>query len=183
MLAERWVRRGLRAPHVILRPAAVYGPRDVDFYTLFKVVRWGLMPLIDGGRQPISLVYVRDAARAVRRALESVAAQGNIYHIAHSEPRSQRQFLECIAGVMGVDPLRLRVPHVALYPVCLLQEAGARLTGRASIVNLQKIPEYAAPGWVASTAAAAEELGFVAGTDLAEGVHLTYEWYAGHGWL
>ncbi len=183
MLAERWVRRRLRAPHAILRPAAIYGPRDVDFYTLFKMVRWGLMPLIDGGRQPISLVYVRDAARAVRRALECGAAPGNIYHVAHSEPCSQRQFLEHMAGVMGVDPLRLPVPHVALYPVCLFQEAGARLTGRASMMNLQKIPEYAAPGWVASTAAASEELDFVAGTDLAEGVRLTYEWYAEHGWL
>ena len=181
-LAERYVRR-MRTPHVILRPAAVYGPRDTDFFTAFKMVQQGLMPLIDGGRQLFSLIYAPDAARAVARALTSAAAPGHTYHVANPDPLPQRQFLECMAGAMGARPLRIPLPHLLLYPVCLVQEAIARVSGRAGILNLQKIPEYAAAGWVCSTAAAAQDLDFTAGTGVREGVKATYEWYTGHGWL
>jgi nucleoside-diphosphate-sugar epimerase len=50
-------------------------------------------------------------------------------------------------------------------------------------VNLAKIPEYTAPGWVASTERAARDFGFVAATPLDEGIRLTLEWYEGNGWL
>jgi nucleoside-diphosphate-sugar epimerase len=183
MLAERRVRRRCRAPWTILRPAAVYGPRDSDFFLAFRAVRRGLMPLINGGRQRFSLIHVSDVTRAVLRAMGEPVTAGKTYHLAGPVAYSQRGFLDRIAAAMGVRAVPVFVPHVALYPVCLLQELIARVTRRASIMNLQKVSEYAAPGWVCATDGAARDLDFEAGVRLPEGLRRTFRWYVDQGWL
>lgn len=183
LLAEQYVRRHSRAPHTILRPAAVYGPRDRDFRGAFLAVRRGFMPLPKGGTQPLSLIYVTDLAEAIVRAIGCSRCQGKTYHLAHPVPSTQRGFLSEVAEAMGVEAASLPVPVIALYPVCLMRDLWARVTSRPSIMNLAKIPELAARGWVCATDRAAEDLGFVAGTSLAEGIRLTLAWYEDNGWL
>jgi nucleoside-diphosphate-sugar epimerase len=182
-LGEKLVRRRSRVPYTILRPAAVYGPRDRDFYLVFKMVGSGIVPLINGGMQPLSFVYAGDVAEAVGRAVGRDSALGRTYHVAHPVPCTQRDFALSIAGVMGVEPARFYVPSFALYPVCLVDQAVSAITGTPSILNLDKIAEYTAPGWVCSTDLAAAELDFVAGTSLEEGLRRTLDWYGSQGWL
>ncbi|MGH9888812.1 MAG: NAD-dependent epimerase/dehydratase family protein, partial [bacterium] len=63
--AERLVEAAVDLDPVILRPAAVYGPGDRDFLTMFRLARFGIA-LHPGNRdQWISIVHVDDVARAV----------------------------------------------------------------------------------------------------------------------
>lgn len=181
--AERRVREGCRVGYTILRPAAVYGPRDRDFYLAFKAVKRGLAPLVSGGRQPISLVYAGDVARAVRAAIECEAASGQTYHVAYPEPCTQAGLLAGIAECMGAKPLRLRLPRFVFCLACAAHELRSRITRRPSIVNLGKIPEYSAPGWVCTTDRARDDMGFSAETGLMQGLGLALEWYRANGWL
>ena len=183
LLAETYVRTESRVPYTILRPAAVYGPRDRDLYLAFRAVRRRLMPLIAGGRQPLNLIYAADVAEAVSKAVGCTRSYGGIYHLAHPVPWTQRAFLARIAAAMGVRPRRVAVPVAVLYPVCAARELWSRITSRPSMLNLQKIAEYTAPGWVCTTARAAEDLGFAAATSLDEGIGLTVRWYEDNGWL
>ncbi|MFW6188882.1 MAG: NAD-dependent epimerase/dehydratase family protein [Planctomycetota bacterium] len=183
LLAERCVRRDCRAPWTVLRPAAVYGPRDRDFFLAFKGVRGGLVPLLGGGGKALSLVFVADVVGGVLAALGREDAFGGTYHLAHPEPVTQEQFLGTIARQMGVRPLYLPLPTPMLYVVCLSSELRARLTRSPSILNLQKVPEYTAGGWVCSTERARRELGFVARVPVEEGVARTLRWYRSQGWL
>jgi nucleoside-diphosphate-sugar epimerase len=183
LAAERHVRRMRRAPFTILRPAAIYGPRDRDFHVAFQAVQRGVAPLISGGRQPLSLVYVIDVAQAVLLLLEGTAGEGGTYHLAHPEPCTQAGFFAAVADCMGAKPLRLILPRPAVYAACALQEIVSRVTRRASIMNLGKIPEYTAPGWVCSTDRARQDLGFDAGTSLRDGVRLAFDWYRANSWL
>ncbi|MFO7957204.1 MAG: NAD-dependent epimerase/dehydratase family protein [Candidatus Brocadiia bacterium] len=183
MLGEWFVRRRCRVPWTILRPAAVYGPRDGDFYLMFRSVQSGLLPLIDGGRQPLNVVYVEDVARAVVTALGCPDACRRTFHVAHPRIITQEELAGAAARAAGAQPARVFVPHLLLYPVCLLNDAIACLTGRASILGLERIPEYTAPGWVCSTERAEEELGFVARVGLQEGTRRTHAWYVDSDWL
>jgi nucleoside-diphosphate-sugar epimerase len=88
-----------------------------------------------------------------------------------------------IAAVVGRKPLYVPVPGLLLYPAFALRGLLSRITRRPSVVNLQKVPDYVAPGWVCSTASAAQELGFTARTAFAEGARRTFRWYVEHGWL
>jgi len=183
MVSEWFVRRRCRIPWTILRPAAVYGPRDSDFFLVFRSVQSGLLPLVNGGRQPLNVVYVQDVARAVVTALGRRQAHGRTYHVAHPRITTQAGLGAAIARAASACAARVFVPHPLLYPVCLVKDVLARLTGRASILNVQRIPEYTAPGWVCSTERAERELAFQAKMDLPEGTRKTYAWYVENGWL
>jgi nucleoside-diphosphate-sugar epimerase len=183
LLAERHVAEGCRSSYTILRPAAVYGPRDSDFFVAFRTVARGIAPLIGGGTQPLSLAYVGDVAEAVVRAVEVGGPLGGVYHIAYPQPTTQRDVLEAIGRAVGRKPLMLPLPELVLYPVCGLQGMWARITARPSIMNLSKVPEYRAAGWVCSTDAARTHLRFEARTGLEDGLRLAAEWYRREGWL
>jgi nucleoside-diphosphate-sugar epimerase len=183
LLAEEIVREKCPVPSTVLRPAAVYGPGDVDFLVVFKAIARGVAPLVKGGLQPLSLIYAADVAKAVGQTVERESAVDRAYHLGHPVPITGRQLVATIADVMGAEPLRVSVPSFALYPVFGVCDLLGRITGRPSIMNLQKVPEYAAPGWVCATARAAAELHFTAQTRIEDGAEHTMRWYVENGWL
>jgi len=183
LLGEREVTGGCQVPYTVLRPSAVYGPRDRDFLHLFRAVRMRLMPLFDGGRQEVNLVYALDVAEAVWRALEAPQAAGKTYNVASPHVSTARELGEEIARQMHVRALPVRLPAAALYPVCLGQELLSRITGRASVLSRQRYRELRAAGWVCSVERIRRDLGFVARTPLSDGIARTLAWYRRHGWL
>ena len=68
---EQEGRERCRAQHVILRPPAVYGPRDAEVLRLFRAVKKHLLPA-PPGRAPA--VFASRRPRAGRRARGRVAA-------------------------------------------------------------------------------------------------------------
>jgi nucleoside-diphosphate-sugar epimerase len=183
LAGERAVRELVRVPFVILRPAAVYGPRDGDFLLMFKAARARWVPSFGGGSQQLSLVYVEDVARAVIACLEGPAIEGRVYHVAHREVFTARELTAEIGRQLGVNTVQVPLPLPLLWPVCLVGEGIARVRGRPSIVNLQKYPELTAPGWVCDSRRLREELGIEPATSLREGIAGTLAWYQRHGWL
>jgi nucleoside-diphosphate-sugar epimerase len=71
LAGELEVRNHCRAEHVILRPPAVYGPRDAEFLRLFLAVKSHLLPK-PSGAQALSLVFVQDLAEAVVTCLTTL---------------------------------------------------------------------------------------------------------------
>jgi nucleoside-diphosphate-sugar epimerase len=183
LAAERAVREGCRAPFVILRPAAVYGPRDRDFLMLFKAVRAGFAPRFGGGRQELSLVFVQDLARAVVLVLTHPAAEGKVFNVASPEILTTRGVTDTAAALLGRKPFSPPLPAAWLWPACALAELVSRLTGRPRILSRQKYPELRAPGWVCDVSRLRRELGFTCETPLREGLRRTIAWYQENGWL
>ena len=183
LASETAVRKNCRMAWTILRPAAVYGPRDRDFFNVFKAVKLHLMPLFDSGHQPLSLAFAPDVAAAVLACLGREKACGKIYHVAATPPCSNEELLQEIATQMGVRPLRVILPRAVLCPLGGLQEVLARLSGRPGILSRDKVREIQAPGWVCATERIEKDLGFSAPTPLDKGVARTLEWYRRQGWL
>lgn len=63
-------------PVTIIRPPAVYGPRDTNMISLFAAAAKGFVLLPNGGRAPVSLVHVDDLVRGLLLALEHPRAVG-----------------------------------------------------------------------------------------------------------
>lgn len=176
----------LRAKHtegVILRPPAVYGPRDGEFLRLFKAVEAHLLPVVRGGRQTLSLVFVKDLAETVVGCLSHPAAAGRTYFVASPQVVSAREMAAEIAAQMNVWTVPLPLPTFALWPVCAVQEGWSRLTGKANVLSRQKYPELTAPGWVCDPSRLKTETGVVCATALKEGLAQTLAWYRQEGWL
>ena len=182
LVGELEVRNHCRTEYVIVRPPAVYGPRDMEFLRLFKAVKNHVLPK-PSGAQALSLVFVKDLADAVVSCLEHPGAAGKTYFVASPEIVTARGMAEEIAVQMHAWTVPLPLPTALLWPVCLAQEVLSRLTGKPSVLSLQKFAELRAPGWVCAPARLEQEIGCACATTLKLGIAETLAWYQNQHWL
>ena len=182
LAGEQEVRNHCRGEYVILRPPAVYGPRDGEFLRLFRAVKNHLLPRTSEA-QALSLVFVRDLAEVVATCLSHPAAAGKTYFVAGREVVTARSLGKEIAEQMKVWTLPLPLPTWMLWPVCLAREAWSRLTGKPSVLSLQKFAELRAPGWVCDATRLERDTGCACATTLKQGVAETLLWYRRQHWV
>lgn len=181
--AENEVSGGCRCDWTIIRPPAVYGPRDFEFLRLFKAVQSHLLPRFGGGRQQLTLAYVGDLAEVVVAALFHPSASREIFFAGSPEVVTAAQLAQRIAGTAGTWTIPLPLPQVVLWLACQWAGLVSRITRQPNVLNAQKYAELVAPGWVCDVAKLRDRLGCVCPTTLAEGVAKTRAWYLAHGWL
>lgn len=183
LAGEQAVRSGCNPEYVILRPPAVFGPRDDGFLSLFKAVASHVLPRLGSSRMALSLVFVKDLAEAAATCLTHPAAVGRVFYVASPEVTTAHALANEIAAQLGTWTIPLPLPTALLRPVCVFQEILSRITARPNILNRQKYAELRAPGWVCDPARLREELGLVCATPLKIGVSETVAWYRRQGWL
>ena len=82
-------------PVTIVRPSAVYGPRDRDFLAAFKQASRRIAFHAVPRANRFSLVYVTDLVDALVRAAERPVAAGRTYFVAAPEPVSWGESVGC----------------------------------------------------------------------------------------
>lgn len=174
--------RTLPLPWTILRPPAVYGPRDTEFLRLFRIARRGIAPVFGDGSQRLSMIFVDDLARAIVDCLEQDAAPGG-YYPAHREITTSRALVEAIAAALGTRVRVVSIPRGLVRPILWISDNTARLTGRATLLSADKADELLAPAWTCSPATLEARTGWRATIPLAEGLQRTAAWYQRTGWL
>lgn len=192
LAAEEAVRRYAdRFEAVIVRPPIVYGPRDRDFFEIFKLARLGVAPKPGlAGDKRYSMIYVDDLARGVALALEKgkpagPAADGSgVYYVSDGGVYGWSEVLRAVGRALGREnTLVLPVPETLSWGAGLWGELVGRITGRAQIVSFDKAREIGGPGWACATDRAREELGYVPEWPLERGLAAATNWYREHGWL
>lgn len=83
--------------YVILRPTAVYGPRDERLSKLFRSVSKGRFPLFGPGDGRRHMIYVTDLAEAFLRACTAPAAANRELIVAGPKAVTLREMLQLIA--------------------------------------------------------------------------------------
>ncbi len=169
-------------PWTIVRPSAVYGPRDRDFLPVFRHAARGVA-LYPGTRDAwLSMVYVGDLARALVLAATAPQAVGGTYFVAGDERVPWPAVYDAAAAAAG---RRMRVavdaPAVVLAAAGLAGDAWAALTHRDVLVTREKLRLARPRFWCCSAARARLELGWVPAVGLAEGARRTYAWYRAQG--
>jgi nucleoside-diphosphate-sugar epimerase len=183
LAGEQEVRSTCKSGHVILRPPAVYGPRDAAFLPLFKAVKAHILPRLGSSRLALSFVFVKDLAEAVATCLTHPAALGKTLYVASPEIVTARLFADEIASQMRAWTLPLPLPTPALWPLCVVAETVSWLTRKPGMLSRQKFAELRAPGWVCNPELLRQELGFVCATTLKSGITTSLAWYRQQGWL
>jgi 2'-hydroxyisoflavone reductase len=100
------------------RPPFVHGPRQPFYREAFfwdRLADHRPVVLADGGEAPIQWVFVRDLAEACARALEVPEAAGEAFNLAHTEPLTQRSFVEMLARIAGARPNFVSMPRAAIH--------------------------------------------------------------------
>lgn len=170
-------------PLLILRPCAVYGPRDRDIYAFFKVVSKRIKPCLLGQEQHISLCYVQDLIEAILLAAEAKESGGEIFFLSDGQDYRLDEIGDIFAEAMGIHAVCIRVPEWMIFGIASLSEYLCKLSGKPPLLNKGKVEEMIQKSWVCDISKAKTLLGFRPQFQLSEGAKLTYQWYRKEKWL
>lgn len=179
---EQIVRAAQLHAWTILRPASVYGPRDRNFLPLFRLASHGLFPLVHRPTAGYTLIHVDDLSRGILAAGTSPAAIGETFFLGHSEPCTASSILEALARLAGRRYRPFPVPRPMLWAAAMTGELCGRL-GVTVALDLARLRELTADGFVCQVEKARQRLGFVPEIDLFGGLADTMTWYRHQGWL
>jgi nucleoside-diphosphate-sugar epimerase len=170
-------------PWCILRPPAVYGPGDREILKVFKIARLGVAPVFGGGKQELSLVYGPDLGEALAAAGHAAATTGKVYYPCHPEILTSGEMIQTIGQAMGRKVSILPLPSIVARSMLAVTAAGARVSGKPTILTPDKANEFFAPAWTANPAPLTKDSGWRAEHDLATGSIRTLEWYRAEQWM
>lgn len=182
LAAEEAVRRSA-LPWTILRPPTIYGPRDRELLTVFKMARRGFAPVFGDGRQELSLIHATDLGEALLAAATAPGAAGLTAFATHPEVMTSMDLLHTIGRSLGRNPWILPVPRPIGTLLLRVTGTAAALAGRATILNPDKANEFFQPAWTCTTDRLTEATGWRARIPVSEGIPATAEWYRSSGWL
>lgn len=172
-----------RLPITIIRPPAVYGPRDTDIFLYFQLVNKGLMPILGDEERLLSLVHVKDLVEGIYAAAVSDFAIGESYFLTDGELHSWMDVGNTIANALEKYPFRLKVPYVLMDMIAICTEILARITCQTPILNRQKIRELKQRFWICDSTKAQQQIGYSPAYPLEKGIQETADWYRESCWL
>ncbi|MEW5744290.1 MAG: NAD(P)-dependent oxidoreductase [Nitrospirota bacterium] len=171
------LRRRDDLPVTVIRPPAVYGPRDRDLLVFFKMTKSGIVPY--WGKCSYSFIYIDDLIRGIIRSALSEQARGEIFFLSDGNIYSTDDIIDAIAEAVQRRPMRVSVPRFVMPLLGLISE---KVKG-AAIINSDKIREMQHSYWICDTSKARERLQFEPKVNIREGARWTADWYTIHQWL
>jgi dihydroflavonol-4-reductase len=170
-------------PLLILRPSAVYGPRERDIYTFFKLLSKRIKPCLPSKDQHISLCYVEDIIQAILLAAQVKGSSGEIFFLSDGQDYRLEEIGDVFAQAMGVNTFCIPVPEWMIIGMASFSEYLSKLSGKPPLLNKGKVEEILQRNWVCDITKAKTALGFEPHISLAQGAKLTFEWYKKENWL
>lgn len=100
-----------RSSAVILRLAAVYGPRlQGNYRMLVNALRHGLFWPVGNGQNRRTMVYIDDLVQAAILAAEHPKAAGAVFNITDGKVHTLNEVIGAIASALGKVPPRFHLP-------------------------------------------------------------------------
>lgn len=167
----------------IVRPPGVYGPRDVDFFEMFRSAKLGILPLPPRGAG--SIIHVEDLARLLLDLIDAPPALVRRKMFEPDDGReggwSHKELAQAIAHAVGRK--RVFAPHLPKSLMLLGARIDGALRGEKARLTPDRVGYMAHPNWVARSDRAVSSHVWEARIAGAEGLALTAAWYREQGWL
>ena len=182
-------------PITIIRPPIIFGPADRASLTMYRGFQRLPIHANPGFRQfPVSLIYVADLAHAIELAADNGervskrpdAGDGStdgIYYVCAERDLTYSEFGRLAGQAAGLRIWPVPTPKTLFWIVGAAVEGVGRMRGRPGLINLDKVREATAAGWVCSSEKIQRDLGFAVARPLEERFAETVAWYREHKWL
>jgi len=167
-------------PLIILRPTGVYGPRDKDFYALFKWISKRIKPSFSG---KVSLCYVQDVIHAILLAAESQTKSGEIFFLSDGTNYLMKEVGDVFAKTMGVTPFSVPISKWLLFGIASFSEYLSLVSRKPPLLSRGMAEQMVQKDWTCDITKAKTTLGFQPQFQLLQGARLTYQWYKNQNWL
>ena len=164
----------------IVRPPWVYGPRDADTLEMFKLARWGVVP-VPVGRA--SLIHVADLARLLLALVpggEDVTNKLFEPDDGRANGWTHREIGRGIGWALGRRPW---VPQLSKAALTRISRIERMMRGPTARLTLDRVGYMTHPDWVVSAEAAVPADLWTPKVRAAEGLKATAAWYREQKWL
>ena len=172
-----------RLPITIIRPPAVYGPRDADIFLVFQMINRGVIPILGDADKLLSLVHVKDLVAGIYTAAVSERTIGETYFLTDGNIQTWMGIERVIADALEKRPFKVKVPFFLLDYISIFTEAAAKITRQTPTLNRQKVQDLKQRFWICDSTKAQQEFGYRPIYSLQKGIQDTADWYRANGWL
>jgi dihydroflavonol-4-reductase len=170
-------------PIVIIRPPAVFGPRDTDILEIFKWVSHGFKPILGSSAKTLSLVYAPDLAKGIIRATLDERTTGETYNIADPSIFTFSSIIDYLATFIHKRTIQVHLPKGLVYSMAGIMQFVSLLGKSPAVLNIEKARDLLQKHWVCDPRKIQEHIGFRTSTSIYDGVDKTFRWYKEMGWL
>lgn len=163
----------------VVRPAWVFGPRDrASLPKLLAMLELGRVRLIGDGSNVLSLTYAANVADAILLAATKDAAVGEAYNVSNDGNITQRQYIDALADMLGVDRPQGSLPYRVALNVALVLETVHRTLRlpRRPMVTRQGIQLIGLPSTF-TTEKIRTQLGWEPRVDFAAAIRRIQAWW------
>jgi nucleoside-diphosphate-sugar epimerase len=180
LTAERIVEEsGLQ--HLIVRPPAVYGPRDVDILAAFRLAARGLALRVAPAGQTLSLVHVDDLTRGLARAAETEGR--GLYYMTDGMVHTWESVADNISKAVEKKARVFSVPPLVADGLSRLEVLRASIFGAKPLLTPDRIIELSQSSWTCDDTRARLDIDYESLISLPDGLRMTADWYRAQGWL
>jgi dihydroflavonol-4-reductase len=172
-----------KMPIVIIRPPAVFGPRDTDILEVFKWVSLGIKPVLGTTAKTVSLVYAPDLAQGIIRATFHEKTVGEIYNIADATIFTFTSVMDILARCMDKRIVQIYLPKILVYSMAGVSQFLAFWSSKPAVLNIEKARDLLQTHWVCDTQKIHDQIGFQTSTPLDKAINTTLQWYKVRDWL
>ena len=173
----------LSLPIKVIRPPVVYGPREENLYTFFKLVKkgWGLQI----GKTPklLSLIYITDLVQSMMEVCGPCTSQKKIYFVTDGKSYSWEDIAKSAAEKMNTSIKILKVNESVLVPIAIIFEILAMFSSKPALFDRQRMIDIKQSCWTASPKNFFRDFDFKPKFELAAGLACTLDWYLQKKWL
>ena len=166
----------------IVRPPGIYGPRDVDYFEMFRSAKWGFVPLPPRGAS--SIIHVDDLARLLLDLVDAPPALVRRQIFEPDDDReggwAHRELAQAIGKAVGRPVF---APHLPKSLMEFAARTDGFLRGDKARLTPDRVGYMAHPNWVSRSAKKVPRAVWSPHIEGQDGLSSTAEWYRREGWL
>jgi len=170
-----------KLPISIIRPPAIYGPRDTMIFPVFKMARKGFFVVPSDKKILITMAYVEDVAGACFWAAQSERANGETYFIADGDSYRWHDIADTLANIFYRKVRKIPVFKSIMWPIAFAEEKRAQLFGKKPRLHRGQIRQFFR-SWCFNIDKI-KKAGFTPKFNLESGMKTTVAGYRQMGWL
>lgn len=172
-----------RVPFTIVRPPAVYGPRDTEIFAFFKAINNGVSAMMGFTPKEMSLIHVRDLVQGMYQAATNENSVGEVYFLGSLECYDWKQLGDIASKAMNKKTWTIKIPHFVIFILGFFGQILESWFGMDVALNKDRAYRITRPSWYCNSNKAVKELGFQQTIPIEEGFKSTIDWYKEKGWL
>ena len=154
---------------LIIRPPAVYGPKDKALLPLFQLGKKGIALQLGPHGSKFSLIHVQDLTDVVLRSLEMTTIHSSILEVDDGIPNGYSW--DSVFRIINPKiKIRLVIPRKFLWLMGKSNEMASRVFGYPPLFTTGKVAELCHTNWVCDSRGARQQLEWTPQIPLEEGL-------------